>query len=101
MKKFSKRLISLGVSAMLVAAMAVAVSANVFAFANDSAAGDAAAGVEFMKERCIMCHSVPDPGTIRPYDVDGAYGFLSMHMVEYCGQEDADIENMLAYFFHL
>lgn len=60
--------------------------------------GDAAAGVEYMKKSCTMCHSVPDPSTIKPYDEASAREFLATHMVT---STDEQLDDMIAYFFHI
>ncbi|HMN12504.1 MAG TPA: hypothetical protein PKD55_09295 [Bellilinea sp.] len=61
-----------------------------------AAGGDAAKGVAYMKQTCTMCHGVPDPGTIKPYNAETGRAFLAGHMIN---SSDESLDNMIAYFF--
>lgn len=85
----------------IVVAIVIIVSvASIAVSADEPAVGNSAAAVKYMKQSCTICHSVPDPSTIRPYDIEGATEFLTEH-IDTVPRTSDDVNNMIAYFFHL
>ena len=88
---FPKKIIVLIVVALLSVIVLTVVSSE-----TKKPAGDAAAGVEYMTKNCMMCHCVPDPGTIKPFNEETGRAFLADHMIQ---SSEEDLDNMIAYFF--
>ena len=88
--KLNQKLVTLVIIALLsVIALTVVSSEN-------RKAGNAAAGVEYMKNSCMMCHCVPEPNTIKPFNEETGRAFLADHMIK---SSEEDLDNMIAYFF--
>jgi cytochrome c2 len=96
MKKDKLSLFPKKVIVLIVVALLSVIVLTVVSSETKKPAGDAAAGVEYMTKSCMMCHCVPDPGTIKPFNEETGRAFLADHMIQ---SSEEDLDNMIAYFF--